>query len=146
MPMITVRYSSPKGGQLTKAVAQATNALSERFLHKDPTVTAVVVEEIDPTTWFIADRSLAEHGLASVWVDVRVTDGTNTREDKEAFLAATFARMGELLGPLHQESYVHVNEVRGDAYGYGGITQNERYAIGKLSKSKATAGQVNAPG
>ena len=144
MPMITVRYSSAKGRPLTTAVAQATNALSAEFLHKDPTVTAVVVEQINPANWFIADRSLVEHGLASFWVDVRVVDGTNTREEKAAFLAATFARMGELLGPLHPESYVHVNEVRGDAYGYGGITQNERYALGKLKKNKAV-GQANAP-
>jgi 4-oxalocrotonate tautomerase len=144
MPMITVRYSSPKGGPLTTAVAQAANALSAEFLHKDPTVTAVVVEQIDPANWFIADRSLVEHALASFWVDVRVVDGTNTREEKAAFLAATFARMGELLGPLHPESYVHVNEVRGDAYGYGGITQNERYALGKLKKNKAVS-QANAP-
>lgn len=26
--------------------------------------------------------------------------------------------MNELIGPLHTESYVHVNEVRGDAYGF----------------------------
>jgi 4-oxalocrotonate tautomerase len=139
MPMITVRYATPRPGQHTAAVAQAANALSAEFLHKDPTVTAVVVEEIDPAKWFISDRSLRQHELASFWIDVRVVDGTNTREDKAVFLATTFAKMGELLGPLHPESYVHVNEVRGDAYGYGGITQNERYAVTKFNKVKAGA-------
>ncbi|MGN6460088.1 MAG: 4-oxalocrotonate tautomerase, partial [Pseudolabrys sp.] len=51
---------------------------------------------------------------------------------KAAFIAATFAAMADLIGPLHSESYVHVNEVRGDAYGYGGVTQNERYIAGRL--------------
>ena len=138
MPMITVRYASAQRSQLTGAVAQAANALSAEFLGKDPTVTAVVVEEIDPAQWFISNQSLLEHGLASFWLDVRVVDGTNTREEKAVFLAATFAKMAELLGPLHQESYVHVNEVRGDAYGYGGITQNERYIAGRLNKGTAT--------
>jgi 4-oxalocrotonate tautomerase len=123
-------------------VAQAANALSAEFLHKDPTVTAVVVEEIDPANWFISNQSLREQGLASFWLDVRVVDGTNTREEKAAFLAATFARMQELLGPLHPESYVHVNEVRGDAYGYGGITQNERYFAGKFNQAKVQAPAV----
>jgi 4-oxalocrotonate tautomerase len=45
--------------------------------------------------------------------------------------------MRELLGPLHEESYVHVNEVRGDAYGYGGVTQNERYIAGKIRQPAA---------
>jgi len=128
MPMITVRYSSPERKNLTATIARATNALSAEFLHKNPAVTAVVVEEIDPANWFISDRSLVQHGLASFWIDVRIVESTNTREEKAAFLAAAFARMGELLGPLHPESYAHVNEVRGDSYGYGGITQNERYA------------------
>ena len=135
MPMITVRYSSPQRTDLSSSVARVTNALSAEFLHKDPSVTAVVVEEIDPAKWFISDRSLVQHGLASFWIDVRVVEGTNTREEKAAFLAAAFAKMGELLGPLHPESYAHVNEVRGDAYGYGGITQNERYAVGKLKRT-----------
>jgi len=97
-----------------------------------------VVEEIDPEKWFIGDKPLAEHRLAAFWLDIRVVDGTNTREEKAAFIAATFARMSELIGPLHGESYVYVNEVRGDAYGYGGLTQNERYIATKL-KSAARA-------
>ena len=35
--------------------------------------------------------------------------------------------MGKILGPLHEESYVHVHDVRDDAYGYGGLTQGQRY-------------------
>jgi 4-oxalocrotonate tautomerase len=40
--------------------------------------------------------------------------------------------MGELLGPLHHESYSHVDEVKGDAYGFGGLSQERRYIAGKL--------------
>jgi len=35
--------------------------------------------------------------------------------------------MGPLLGPLHPESYILVREVKADAYGYGGRTQERRY-------------------
>jgi 4-oxalocrotonate tautomerase len=33
---------------------------------------------------------------------------------------------------LHEESYAHVDEVKGDAYGFGGLTQERRYIAGKL--------------
>ena len=56
-----------------------------------------------------------------------------------AEIAATFVKMSELLGPLHHESYVYVDEVRGDAYGYGGVTQNERYIAGKLKQAGKAA-------
>ena len=32
-----------------------------------------------------------------------------------------------LLGDLHEESYIHVQDVRAAAYGYGGRTQEWRY-------------------
>jgi 4-oxalocrotonate tautomerase len=47
--------------------------------------------------------------------------------------------MTELLDPLHSESYVYVNEVRGDAYGYGGLTQNERHFAAKLKLASVAA-------
>ena len=140
MPMITVQYSTPKTqAGLRDEVATAVNKLSADILRKDPNVTAVAVEEFAPDHWFIGNKSLVQHQLAAFWLDIRVVDGTNTREDKAAFIAATFEKMSELLGPLHSESYVYVNEVRGDAYGYGGLTQNERYIAGKLKVAKRAA-------
>lgn len=128
MPMIAVQFSTPapRAG-LTATLARAVNELSARILHKNPAITAVVLEEIEPSRWFIGNRSLAQHSLAAFWLDIRIAEGTNTREEKAAFVAAAFEKMQELIGALHPESYVHVNEVRGDAYGYGGLTQNARY-------------------
>lgn len=140
MPMITVRYAAHQHQSgLTEAIAKAANKLSTDILHKNPLITAVTVEEIAARDWFVGDRSLAQHPLASFWLDIRIVDGTNTREEKAAFVAATFAKMRELLGPLHHESYVHVNEVRGDAYGYGGVTQNERYFASKMNVASTAA-------
>jgi 4-oxalocrotonate tautomerase len=133
MPMISIQYATQRPSpELSNEIAKAARQLSREILHKDPEVTAVVVEEMEPATWFIASKSLTEHGLASFWLDIKITDGTNTREEKAAFIAAAFTKMNELIGPLHNESYVHVDDVRGDAYGYGGITQNERFVGGKL--------------
>jgi 4-oxalocrotonate tautomerase len=143
MPMITIRYASPlRTAAPAEAIAKAAATLSADLLHKDPAVTAAAVEQIAPENWFVAGKSLVQHGRAAFWLDIRITDGTNTREEKAAFIAAVFARMGELIGPLHTESYVHVNEVRGDAYGYGGLTQNERYFAHKLLP--AVAGKAAA--
>ena len=60
-------------------------------------------------------------------------DGTNTKGELAAFLAAVFAAMGELLGPLHEESYALVHEVPAHAYGYGGLTQEHRYVAGRMA-------------
>jgi 4-oxalocrotonate tautomerase len=140
MPIITVKYATSRAAAgLKAAIAQAASDLAANVLHKDPKVTAVVVEAVEPADWFAGGHSLAELGLSSFWLDIRITDGTNSKDEKAAFVAAVFKRMGELLGPLHTESYVHANEVRADAYGYGGQTQERRYIAGKLGTKLSAA-------
>jgi 4-oxalocrotonate tautomerase len=132
MPLITVTYSSSRATPSLKAdIAAAVTELTAKILHKDPKVTAIIVKSVDAADWFAGGGSLAEQKLASFWLDIHVTEGTNTKDEKAAYLAAMFERMGELLGPLHNESYLHVDEVRGDAYGFGGLTQERRYIAGK---------------
>jgi 4-oxalocrotonate tautomerase len=127
--MITLRLSSPSGTpDLARAAALATS-LTARLLRKDPEVTAVAVSLVSPQEWFIAGRSLAEWGRGAFFLEVRVTDGTNTAEEKRAFVAEAFRALAELLGEAHPESYVHVIDARGDAYGYGGLTQDQRHRL-----------------
>ncbi len=134
MPLITVTYSSVRRAPSLKAdIAAAVSELTARILHKDPKVTAIIVKAADAADWFAGGKSLAEQKLASYWLDIHVSEGTNTKDEKAAYLAAMFARMGELLGPLHEETYAHVDEVKGDAYGFGGLTQERRYIAGKLA-------------
>jgi len=136
MPMITIRYATPRGRSVRKADIVATVArLEQSLLHKDPKVTAMLIEEAAPEDWFIAGRSLADTGKSAFWLDIRVTDGTNTKDEKSAFVAAAFETFGKLLGPLEEECYVHVDDVRGDAYGYGGLTQERRYIAGKACRA-----------
>ena len=128
MPLITVTVATPHLKVLDRAaIAAEVSRLSSTLLGKDPKVTAVIVERVPPESWFCGGKSLADAWLASFWLDVHVTEGTNTKDEKAAFIAAAFSGMEKLLGPLHEESYVHVHEVRDDAYGFGGLTQGRRY-------------------
>ncbi len=133
MPIITIKVASLNEipDLEAKLAAIAANASSE-VLKKPRNLTAVVVERINPAHWFIAGPNLATHGKSSFWLDIRVTVGTNTKDEKAAFVAAIFQQMTDLLGEVHEESYVYVNEVNGDAYGFGGKTQEHRYVTGKL--------------
>ena len=134
MPLITVTYSNSRQSPSLKAdIAAAVSELTAKILHKDPKVTAIIVKSAAAADWFAGGKSLAEQNLASFWLDVHVTEGTNTKDEKAAYLAAMFKRMGELLGPLHTESYLHVDEVKGDAYGFGGLSQERRYIANKLA-------------
>lgn len=140
MPLITVTVSTPHHKVLAKAdIAAEVSRLSATLLHKDPKVTAVIVTRVPPEDWFCGGESLADAWLASFWLDIHVTDGSNTKDEKAAFIAAAYNSMEKLLGPLHPESYVHVHEVSDDAYGYGGLTQGRRYIERQLSARMSSA-------
>jgi 4-oxalocrotonate tautomerase len=127
MPMITVKLCSPRAEALVPEAAALAASLTARVLGKDPNVTAVAVEPVPPARWFVAGRSLAAEGLAAFFLEVRISDGTNTKDEKARYVAEVFAAMRALLGELHPECYVHVIDARADSYGYGGVTQERRY-------------------
>lgn len=138
MPIIQVKYSTPNAKPgLVPQIAAAASRLSAQHLRKNPAVTAVTVEAINPESWFAGGLSLAEQNKASFFLDIKIVDGTNTKDEKAAFIAAVFATMGELLGALHHESYVYVHDVAASAYGFGGLTQERRYIAGQLGVAAA---------
>lgn len=96
-------------------------------------MTAVVVSYVDPRHWFAGGKSLASQQASSFWLDIKVVDGTNTKQELGAYIEAIFASFEDILGTVHPESYVLVHEVPAAAYGYGGKTQEFRYISGRLA-------------
>ena len=82
--------------------------------------------------WVVAGETLAAHGKDSFYFDIKVVDGTNTKDEKAQYIRECFDAFTRILGPLHEESYVYVQDVREQAYGYGGLTQEHRYIRAKL--------------
>jgi 4-oxalocrotonate tautomerase len=127
MPMIQVRFLPIRvqpdvAGEVALLVAE----ISARTLGKAPDVTVVLSEAADPTNWFVAGEPLTLSGLAAFWLQITITAGTNTRDETAAFVEQSFIGMRDLLGPLDVRSYVQVQTADGDAYGFGGRTQNDR--------------------
>ena len=125
MPMLTVQLAAPPSSELSRSVARSLTQLTSTVLHKDPRVTVVNVDYVDPDRWFAGGGS-APRGY---FVEIRVTDGTNTKNEKAEYIARVHAALESLLGPCGPASYVQVAEVNADAYGYGGLTAERRYVV-----------------
>ncbi|WP_376089852.1 4-oxalocrotonate tautomerase family protein [Roseomonas sp. CCTCC AB2023176] len=133
MPILNVTLSGTPDAGRSARVSARLSALTAEHLRKDPTVTAVALHHVGPEHWFAGGRSLAETGEASFWLDIKVVDGTNTKTELAAYLDAVFEHMRDLFGGrVHPESYVLVHEVPAAAYGYGGVTQEQRFIAGRL--------------
>lgn len=100
-------------------------------MKKHHELTAVGVDCVAPPDRFIGGRALGGTGRRTFYPEIKVTEGANTKDEKADYPARVFAAMENLLGPLDPASYAVIQEVRADAWGYGGPTQERRYIQGR---------------
>ena len=127
MPILNVKISGERSDEMTANISALLSDLTHRILGKSPALTAIAIEYVDPRDWIVGGKSLADQAKSSFYFDIKITDETNTKAEKAAYIAEAFKGFSALLGNLHEESYVYVQDVRAAAYGYGGQTQERRY-------------------
>jgi 4-oxalocrotonate tautomerase len=127
MPILNVKVSAAKSPELSRKIAELLLELTTRILKKKREVTAIAIDYVDPDNWIVGGRSLAEQRKSSFYFDIKITDETNTKEEKALYIREAFDGFARLLGNLHEESYIHVQDVRAAAYGFGGYTQEYRF-------------------
>ena len=127
MPILNVKVSGQENIATTKAINELLLDLTHRILGKKKEVTAIAIEYVDLDCWFVGGKLLSEQGKNSFYFDIKITDETNTKDEKAQYIKEAFEGFARILGDLHEESYVYVADVRAAAYGYGGKTQEYRY-------------------
>src|SRR6266545_4148009 len=93
MPILNVTISAQPSAELVRRIAGGLVERTARVLRKRPDLTAVAVQFVPPEHWIVGGRSLAEQGLSSFWLDIKVVDGTNTKDEKAAYQREVFAFM-----------------------------------------------------
>jgi 4-oxalocrotonate tautomerase len=130
MPILNVKVSANKSSELTGRIADLLLDLTTRILKKKRDVTSIAIDYVDPDHWIVGGKSLTEQGKSSFYFDIKITDETNTKDEKARYIREAFDGFARILGNLHDESYIYVQDVRAAAYGYGGHTQEYRYHRG----------------
>jgi 4-oxalocrotonate tautomerase len=128
MPTLNLKVTPPIDAAQAQTLAAALTTLTADVLGKRREVTTVTVESLSAGQWFIAGQPTAR---ATAQLQIHVTAGTNTAEQKAKFIAAAFALLQSELAPdgsLEAASYVQVHELPATDWGYGGRTQAARQA------------------
>jgi 4-oxalocrotonate tautomerase len=126
MPILNVKVSAIKSPELTRQIADLLLELTTRILKKDRRVTAIAIDFIDHDSWVVGGSLLSEQGKNSFYFDIKITDETNTKDEKAQYIREAFDGFARILGNLHDESYIYVQDVRASSYGYAGLTQEYR--------------------
>ena len=139
MPFLSLKLSAPESAETTTRVAAALLDLTVEVLKKKRELTAIAIEYVAPHTWFIGGTALKPESDAAVYLDIKVTEGTNTKDQKKDFIAQVTVALGAILGKIQPTSYVVMQELRGDAWGYQGVTQEARYVLDSAIVPKTEA-------
>ena len=105
--------------------------LTADILKKKRDLIAVAVEYVDPAAWFIGGSVLAEEGHCSFYLEIKVTEGTNTKDEKSMYVSHVFTALESILGSVAPASYITIHDVHADSWGYQGQSQEYRYIRGK---------------
>lgn len=131
MPVINLKVSGDENPALARDLVNAITYLTKEHLRKRPEVTVVNVSFTPNSLWFINLQSLEELQMNSFHLDIKISDSTNLKDDKAAYIEAIHNSLGIILGIIHPVSYTVINEIHADAYGYEGLTIEYKYINNK---------------
>lgn len=123
MPFARLTYR-PHRPDREEHLAQALTNLIARDLAKRHDLTSVLIEATSSSHWTIG----GEPPAAAAHLEVFVTAGTNSPEEKRAFLQNAMALLRAEWPELHAATYVVVHELPATDWGYDGLSQADRAA------------------
>ena len=130
MPYINIRLGNNLNNEQRKQLYEETTSLMNTVMGKRREVT-VHIQESRPQQWSTNAIPLTNKEPIGAYVDIKVTDGTNTSEEKAEMISQTAKMLKNVVGIIQEACYVVIDDIPADAWGYNGKTQAAR-AISKL--------------
>lgn len=131
MPFVNIKVAGPTlAPEQVRRIQQGATDLMAGILRKKAELTAVFIEQVPAASWTVGRTQVS----AAAHLDVKVTEGTNTTEEKGRFVAEAMTLLRSVLGTdLNAVAYVIIHEVPGDAWGWDGLTQEHRAQAAKAA-------------
>lgn len=126
MPYISVQLSKPASPAETVLLANGITDIMTRILRKKRELVSVSIDSIPASQWFIGGQNMAGQGGTTAFVSARITQDTNTVEEKSAAIAAIDKLLTEVMGTLAEASYIVLECLPATGWGYSGRTQASR--------------------
>ena len=124
MPFVRMTVSGPTlSPKQVRLLHTEITQLMASVLGKRADLTSVLVEQPATADWAIGGTPMK----IAVHLEATITAGTNSPEQKARFIDKTMRLLTSVLGSeLNPATYIVVNEVPANAWGYDGRTQESR--------------------
>jgi len=127
MPYLNLKTTARKKEETTQSIVDILLSNTTDILGKKEDVTAINIEYLNADTWFIGKNSLKDSSKTTFYLDIKITEGTNTKAQKALYIKNVFSKLEELFENISKESYIVIDDVKGDSWGFDGKTQEYRY-------------------
>jgi len=128
MPYINIRLGTTLDNAQKNELYQKTTSLMNKVMGKRAEVTVVHIQESDPQMWATNASALTVKDPVGAYVDIKVTEGTNTAEEKAEMLSQTVKMLQGVLGAVQEACYVIIDDIPANSWGYNGKSQAVRAA------------------
>ena len=126
MPFINIQLSHELPEKLQNQLAEGITQIMKSTLGKKAELTATTITTTNTHQWFINSERLADINENSAQVIARISENTNTEEEKARAIEQLYNLFDTLCGPISKTSYIMIDEVPMTDWGYGGRTQEHR--------------------
>ena len=128
MPYINIRLGTSLESIQRKRLFERTTSLMNTLMGKRREVTVVHIQESESPQWATNAISLSAGDPVGAYVDIKITEGTNTPEEKAKMIFETVRMLQEVVGTVQEACYVVIDDIAADSWGYNGRTQAARAA------------------
>lgn len=127
MPYLNVRIAMKESSAIAEKVVSILMTHTAEILGKKSEVTSIAIDFVSPELWFVGGSRLGTDRAVTFYLDIKVTEGTNTKAEKADYVKKVFADLDAILGPITPASYIVIHDVRADSWGFQGRTQEHRF-------------------
>jgi 4-oxalocrotonate tautomerase len=117
MAIFNVKVSGRKSLKTTSSISATLLDLNLKHLRGRKDFTVVLVEYQSRDTWVVAGEPLSEHNKSCLILNVTVSDSI-TDDEKNLFIKEAFAAFNLLLGDLHEDCYISIQQFNNNSFSY----------------------------
>jgi 4-oxalocrotonate tautomerase len=126
MPYIELKIEPTPSPDQADTLARGVTEAMVAVVGKRREVTAVRIAASEAVLWTLGESACDK---TTAYLDVKITQGSNSRPEKAALIERLHRLLTETLGELAEASYIVIHELPAENWGYAGFTQAARAGV-----------------
>lgn len=127
MPFVNIAVAgTPLSESQKQALFDETTRLMNEVMKKNADLTSVRIDEFGGHNWAIGRKPANDRGETAVHMDIKITEATNTDDEKAEMIRKGMEMLRNIVGVTPEASYIVIHDVKASAWGYDGLTQQQR--------------------